>query len=126
MAGAMEKMNGVKSSTASTAAASSSSGAAVASNNGRGSVPTMPNFEGFSQSLKSFNTALAENITRLEQHKFIIKLDPTNVNVNLNGASFLESLREDIKKELLQEVGDQIASAKPREDGGLQLQSAVL
>ena len=116
----------VTSSTASTSAASSSSGAAVASNNGRGSVPTMPNFENFSQALKSFNTALAENITRLEQHKFIVKLDPTNVNVNLNGASFLASMKDDIKTELLQVVGEKIKNIKPKEDGGVDVGNAVL
>ena len=86
----------------------------------------MPNFDSFSQALNNFNTALAENISRLEQHKFIVKLDPTNVNVNLNGASFLASLKDDIKTELLQEVGNQITQWKPKEGGGLGYSERVL
>ena len=54
-------------------------GVATASNSGynhrggRRGGGSMPNFDSFSQALNNFNTALAENISRLEQHKFIVK-----------------------------------------------------
>ena len=61
-----------------------------------------------SSSLTQFNTSLSDNIKRLENLKFQIKLDTTNVNVNLNGTSFLAQLKDNLKEELMAEVSQQI------------------
>lgn len=90
------------------------------------SGPSMPNLEGFTKALTDFNSALAENIARLENTKFIVKLDPTNINVNLNGGSFLAGLSDSVKQELLTHVGQQIGQFKPNESGDLQYSEGLL
>ena len=59
-------------------------------------------------SLSVFNSELSKNIDNLNNTQFQIKLDTTNVNVNLNGTSFLAKLKDDLKTELIAEVGQQI------------------
>ena len=59
-------------------------------------------------SLTQFNTSMAANIKALQDLKFQIKLDTTNVNVNLNGTSFLAQLKDGLKEELLAEVSRNI------------------
>ena len=61
-----------------------------------------------SSSLMQFNTSMAANIKALQELKFQIKLDTTNVNVNLNGTSFLAQLKDGLKEELLAEVSRNI------------------
>jgi hypothetical protein len=53
------------------------------------------------EGLNAFNTAFAQNISNLQNTRFQIKLDTTTVNVNLNGGSFLNSMKEEVKSELL-------------------------
>jgi hypothetical protein len=80
------------------------------------SLPALRNvFDGFSQA-----------VDRLANTQFSVKLDTTNVNVNLNGASFLASMKEDIKRELLDEVAREIGKAKPNSNGDLELRNTVL
>ena len=62
--------------------------------------------------LSTFNASLAENIAKLEKVKLSISLDPTNINVTLNGTSFLGKLKDDLKQELLQVVSEQIKNTK--------------
>ena len=59
-------------------------------------------------SLSMFNTSLATNIQNLKDMKFQIKLDTTNVNVTLNGESFLASLSGSLKSELMAAIGEKI------------------
>ena len=65
-------------------------------------------------------------VDRLANTNFHVKLDTTNVNVNFNGGSFLASMKDDIKRELLEEVKREIGNAKPDSDGKLVPRKVVL
>ena len=78
------------------------------------------------EGLNAFNSAFAKNIANLQNTKFQIKLDTTNVNVNLNGGSFLNSMKEEIKSELLVEVGSQISNLKLTDAGDAKPNGSVL
>jgi hypothetical protein len=69
--------------------------------------------------LEGFNTQLSNNIRDLQNTKFKIALDTTNINVNLMGGSFLNSMKEDIKKELLSEVSQKIGQMSVGNGGKL-------
>ena len=62
----------------------------------------------FGSALSEFNTNLAQNILNLQNTKFQVTLNPTNINVNLTGTSFLENLANGIKQELFDFVGQEI------------------
>lgn len=79
-----------------------------------------------SNALNNFNTQLRDNITSLRNTKFQIKLDTTNVNVNLSGGSFLQGLTQKLKEDLLREVGKEITSYKVGPGGNLQKNNSVL
>ena len=64
----------------------------------------------FASALNNFNTQLAEHIQNLQNIQLQVTLAPTNVNVNLNGTSFLESLTSTLKSELMNFVSDEIRS----------------
>ena len=76
--------------------------------------------------LKNVFSNFAASVDKLVNTKFNVALDTTNVNVNFNGASFLETLKEDIKNELLEEVSEQIKKAKPSTSGDMETRSTVL
>ena len=76
--------------------------------------------------LQNVFSDFAATVDKLVSTKFQVALDPTNVNVNFNGASFLETMKEDIKTELLNEVGEQIKKAKPNTSGDLKTGNTVL
>ena len=78
------------------------------------------------EGLTAFNTAFAQNIANLQNTRFQIKLDTTNVNVNLNGGSFLNSMKEEVKTELLAEIGNQISSLKFNDSGEAKVNNSVL
>ena len=78
------------------------------------------------EGLNAFNTAFAQNIANLQNTRFQIKLDTTNVNVNLNGGSFLNSMKEEVKTELLAEIGNQISSLKFNDAGEAKVNNSVL
>ena len=61
----------------------------------------------FAESLSSFNRNLTLNIDKLKQTSINIKLDSTNVNVNLNDGGLLKALKEEVKKELLTVISNQ-------------------
>jgi len=73
----------------------------------------------FSSALNNFNTQLAENITNLQNTKFQITLNPTNINVNLTGTSFLEQLTSRLREELFTFVGQEIAQYSVGTNGKL-------
>jgi hypothetical protein len=79
-----------------------------------------------SDSLRSFNANLKENIDRLQKTKFQIKLDNTNVTVNLKSGGFLRKLKKQVKDELLAEVGDQIKNLKFNDAGEASTDNNVL
>jgi hypothetical protein len=62
-----------------------------------------------SSSLDSFNRTLSANIDRLNNVKLHLVLDTTNINLNLNGGSFLGKLTEDLKKQLYTFIGEQFS-----------------
>lgn len=71
----------------------------------------------FSSALDKFNSDFSANIDRLENTKFKIELQPTNININLNGGNFLENLREGLKEELIKEIGDRMQNQGFNPDG---------
>ena len=76
--------------------------------------------------LQNVFSDFAATVDKLVSTKFQVALDPTNINVNFNGASFLETMKQDIKTELLNEVGEQIKKAKPNTSGDLKTGNTVL
>ena len=73
-----------------------------------------------------FNSDLANNLKQLVDTKINIKLDTTNINVNLNGTSFLGKLKDELKQELLAEVSNQIGSIKLNQSGEAKSTPSVL
>jgi hypothetical protein len=83
----------------------------------------------FSDSLPQLRNVFSDfsaAVDKLANTQFSVKLDTTNVNVNLNGASFLATLKEDIKNELLGEVAREIGRAKQNSSGDMELRKTVL
>jgi len=84
------------------AAASGGSGGGDAM--GQAAMSFAAGTERLAGALNKFNTDLSANINELRNLKFQVKLDTTNVNINFNGASFLETLSSNIKSELLDHI----------------------
>ena len=59
----------------------------------------------------------SDGADKLVDSALSLKVDPTNVNVNFGGLSFLEMLREDAVKSIMEQVQDQIGSVKLNESG---------
>ena len=76
--------------------------------------------------LTNIFSGFAETVEKLVNTKFNVALDPTNINVNFNGASFLETLKDDIKDGLLTEVGNEIQKYKANNSGDLIKKDSVL
>ena len=70
--------------------------------------------------LKSFTGDFGDAVSKLMGMELSVKVDPTNVNVNFNGANFLQGLRDDIKNELLEKVREEIKNGKINESGDFQ------
>ena len=68
--------------------------------------------------LNSFVQSMSQNITRLENMTFNVKLDTTNVNINFNGTGFLESLTANIKSELLNHIANNVIPQLKHDSGG--------
>ena len=64
--------------------------------------------QSFTTALNSFNSTLTENLDRLERSKITLTLNATQVSVKLDGGNFLTSLKDEMKAELLAEIGDQM------------------
>jgi hypothetical protein len=85
-----------------------------------GSVGSVGN--SFSEALPELRKIFSDfssTVDRLAKTNFSVKLDTTNVNVNLNGGSFLESMKESIKTELLAAVAVEIGKYKPNSLGDM-------
>ena len=76
--------------------------------------------------LTNIFSGFAETVEKLVNTKFNVALDPTNINVNFNGASFLETLKDDIRDGLLTEVGNEIQKYKANNSGDLVKKDSVL
>ncbi len=76
--------------------------------------------------LDRFNSSLQKSIDKLNNTKFQIKLDTTNVNVDLRGGRFLANLKDEVKKELLAEVGEKIKQIRFTQGGDAQIREQVL
>jgi len=79
-----------------------------------------------SQSLAQFNTDLSKNIDRLNTTSFNIKLDTTNINVNLTGTSFLGQLTKDITDKLMTFIGTEIQNYRVGNGGKLTKDTRVV
>jgi len=79
-----------------------------------------------SQSLVQFNTDLSKNIDRLNTTTFNLKLDTTNINVNLTGTSFLSQLKEDVTNKLMAFVGTEIQNYRVGSGGKLTKNTSVI
>jgi TP901 family phage tail tape measure protein len=74
-------------------------------------------FSGLVKSLTAFGSQMSENIKSLQNTKFQITLDTTNVNINLSGGSFLNSMKEEIKQQLLSEIGSRLNNSSVNSAG---------
>lgn len=79
-----------------------------------------------SSALNGFNTELAKNIQNLQGTKFQIKLDTTSINININGTSFLATLKESIQKEFMGLVAGEISKYRVGPNGSLSKSESVL
>jgi len=68
------------------------------------------------QSLDKFNNDLSANIEKLNSTNFSIKLDTTNVNINFNGANFLQTLTNDIRNAVVDEIAKELPKYKVDND----------
>ena len=75
--------------------------------------------QGLTTALNDFNTKLKDNIQKLNDTTFHVKLDNTNINVNLTGGSFLSTLKSDMSEQVLATVGQEIINYKVGNDGKL-------
>jgi TP901 family phage tail tape measure protein len=83
-------------------------------------------FSSFTGALTTFNSTLSSNIDKLNNTTFNVKLDATNINVNLNGGSFLAKLKDDIRSELMTQVASEISNYGVGQDGKLRKNSGTL
>jgi hypothetical protein len=67
--------------------------------------------------LATFSNQFEQSVQKLMNFQLNVKVDPTNVTVNFQGGSFLSTLKEDIKNELLEKVKSEIGNAKFNESG---------
>jgi hypothetical protein len=70
------------------------------------------------RSLDSFNKDLTSNITKLQNTTLSIKLDTTNVNVNLTGGSFLAAMTEQVQGDILKKIIAKLENNFKVESGG--------
>ena len=71
----------------------------------------------FVTALENFNKTIMESINALQNTQFTVKLEPTTVNINLTGGSFLQSLTSNLKDQLLQTIGEKFRSLRVNSDG---------
>ena len=77
-------------------------------------------------SLSNSLGGFVEAVNKLAQLKISVKLDPVHVNVNLSNASMLGMLSDQVKKEVLAEVGEQIKNIKFNNAGEVSPRNTVL
>jgi hypothetical protein len=77
-------------------------------------------------SLTSVFSGFTSAVEKLQDMQISIKLDPTNVNVNFNGTSFLATLKEDVKNDLLEVVRNELGNSKIGQDGIMRSQQSMM
>ena len=105
----LQAMNSNGATPAAAPAQGMSRGGPVYMDNG-GTVPSTDMtamFKTFESSARVFSDA----VNRLTGFKLNVQLDPTNVNVNLNGGTFLNQMKNELKTELLEIVSDRIRNS---------------
>lgn len=126
----LEAMNSGSSVSASTSTGMSRGGQVAYMNNG-GQVGASAGVDSstlnsFSQSLTKFNNELAKNITNMQNLELKVTLNPTAINVNLQGGSFLENLAANIKQDLIGFVGEELSNYSVGNDGKLRKSGSTL
>jgi TP901 family phage tail tape measure protein len=76
--------------------------------------------------LNTFNKDLSANITNLQNTKFQIKLETANINVNFQGASFLSTLKDQIQKELFDQLAKELGNYRVGPGGNIVKSQTVL
>ena len=84
------------------------------------------NMANIANALLTFNSEFSKNLDRLSNISFTVKLDATNINVNLNGGSFLSNLTDQLKQQLFAQVGTEIANYRVGDGGKLVKSGTVL
>jgi len=79
-----------------------------------------------SQTFNSFMSDMSKNIDKLNSTNFNIKLDTTNINVNLNGGTFLSQMTEQVRSAVMQEVAKEIQNYSAGEGGRLRKNSGIV
>jgi TP901 family phage tail tape measure protein len=79
-----------------------------------------------SQTFNSFMSDMSKNIDKLNSTNLDIKLDTTNINVNLNGGTFLGQMTEQVRSAVMQEVAKEIQNYSAGEGGRLRKNSGIV
>jgi len=115
----LQAMNGNGAAPAAAPAQGMSRGGPVYMDKG-GTVPSTDMtamFKTFESSARVFSDA----VSRLTGFKLNVQLDPTNVNVNLNGGTFLNQMKKELKTELLEIVSERIKGSSFDFTGDIQM-----
>ena len=80
----------------------------------------------FSNALINFNRTFSDNITKLNNTTFTVKLDSSNINVNLTGTSFVGKLKDDLQQELFKEIGRQLGQARVGDGGRIKENTGIV
>ena len=73
----------------------------------------------FGNALEKFNETILQSITALQSTQFTIKLEPTTINLNLQGTSFLQTMTNELQNKLFAAVSDKLRNMKVGPDGRL-------
>ena len=71
----------------------------------------------FTNALDKFNNTILQSINALQSTEFSIKLEPTTVNVNITGTSFLQTMTNELQNKLFAMVSDKMKNLKVGPDG---------
>jgi len=71
----------------------------------------------FTNALNKFNETILQSINTLQSTKFMIQLEPTNININLTGTSFLQTLTSELQNNLLSMVSQRLRNLKVDSSG---------
>jgi hypothetical protein len=80
----------------------------------------------FTAALNTFNRDLTKNIEALKSTEIKIKLDATNVNINLTGMQALASVSQSVKNEILTEIMKKIDTLRATTDGELKSNPGIV
>ena len=83
------------------------------------------NMDQLTNALNSFNAEFSKNIDKLQNTNLSVKLDATNINVNLTDGGILQKLTSDLKSEIMKEVANKLSSTGMGQDGRLKERSTV-